>query len=67
MKLYLVQHGEAVSESVDPARPLTEQGRQAAQRVAAFAARLKLEAHQIRHSGKTRDKRYATCNMEEKK
>ena len=54
MELYLVQHGEAEPKSVDPARPLTARGRQDAGRVAAFAARLGLEVHQIRHSGKTR-------------
>jgi phosphohistidine phosphatase len=54
MKIYLVQHGEAEPESVDPDRPLTAQGRQDVQQVAAFAARLSLEVGQIRHSGKTR-------------
>lgn len=54
MKIYLVQHGEAEPESVDPARPLTAQGHQDVQQVAAFAARLGLEVEQIRHSGKTR-------------
>ena len=54
MKVYLVQHGEAKPKSVDPTRPLTERGRQEAQRVAAFAERLGLEVRQIRHSGKTR-------------
>jgi phosphohistidine phosphatase len=56
MKVYLVQHGEAESRSVDPARPLTERGRQDVQRVAAFAARMGLrhEVGQVRHSGKTR-------------
>jgi phosphohistidine phosphatase len=54
MKIYLVQHGEAEPESVDPARPLTAQGRQDVQQVAAFAARLGLEVEQIRHSGRTR-------------
>jgi phosphohistidine phosphatase len=52
--LYLVQHGEAEPESVDPARGLTTRGRADVERVAAFAARFGLEIHQIRHSGKTR-------------
>ena len=52
MKVYLVQHGEAEPKSVDPARPLTQQGRQEVEQVAAFAARLGVA--QIRHSGKTR-------------
>ena len=54
MEIYLVQHGEAQPKSVDPARPLTERGRQDAQRVAAFAVRMGLKVEQIRHSGKTR-------------
>ncbi len=54
MKIYLVQHGEAEPKSVDPARPLTARGRADAERVAAFAARLGVEVHQIRHSGKLR-------------
>jgi phosphohistidine phosphatase len=54
MNIYLVQHGEAEPKSVDPARPLTARGRQEAEQVAAFAARLGLELGQVRHSGKTR-------------
>jgi phosphohistidine phosphatase len=54
MKVYLVQHGEAEPKSVDPARPLTERGRQEVRRVATFSERLGLEVRQIRHSGKTR-------------
>jgi phosphohistidine phosphatase len=54
MKVYLVQHAEAEPKSVDPARPLTARGRQEAERVATFAARLGLTVGQIRHSGKTR-------------
>lgn len=54
MRIYLVQHGEAKPKDADPTQPLTERGRQEAQRVAAFAKRLGLEVRQIRHSGKTR-------------
>jgi phosphohistidine phosphatase len=54
MNVYLVQHGEAKAESVDPARPLSDQGRADVGRVAAAAARLGVEVHQIRHSYKTR-------------
>jgi len=54
MQVYLVQHGEAQPKDVDPNRPLTEGGRHETQRVAALAARLKLNVGQIRHSGKTR-------------
>lgn len=54
MKLYLVQHGEAVPRSEDPERPLTAQGRDDVTRVAAFAHRAGIEVDQIRHSGKRR-------------
>lgn len=54
MRVYLVQHGAAQPKDVDPARPLTERGRQETGHVAALAARLDLGVHQIRHSGKTR-------------
>ncbi len=36
MALYLVQHGAAKSESEDPVRPLTEEGRRVVERVAEF-------------------------------
>jgi phosphohistidine phosphatase len=54
VNVYLVQHGEAQPKDIDPARPLTERGREEAQRVASFAARLGLAVGQICHSGKTR-------------
>jgi len=54
MQIYLVQHGQAQPKDVDPSRSLTERGRQETERVAALAARLDLNLHQIRHSGKTR-------------
>jgi phosphohistidine phosphatase len=54
MELYLVRHGEAMSEAEDPERPLTARGRQEAQRVSAVAARLGLRLAEIRHSGKRR-------------
>lgn len=54
MRVYLVQHGEAMSKSEDPARPLTERGRDDVARVAAFAQRAGVKVAQIRHSGKRR-------------
>jgi phosphohistidine phosphatase len=54
MRLYLVQHGEAVAEAEDPARPLSAQGREEVARVAAFARQAGVEVDQIRHSGKRR-------------
>lgn len=64
MKLYLVQHGEAVPKSEDPKRPLSEQGREDVSRVAAFAQSAGLRVHQIRHSGKRRAKETAAILAE---
>ena len=54
MKLYLMQHGEAMSKAENPERPLNEQGRENAIRVANFLAQAGIRIHQIRHSGKRR-------------
>ena len=62
--LYLVQHGEATAESVDPRRPLTTIGRATVERVAAWAARVGLKVDQIRHSGKLRAQETATVFAE---
>jgi phosphohistidine phosphatase len=54
MELYLVQHGEATTESDDPQRPLTERGKAEVEKVARYAAGLKLPVSLILHSGKLR-------------
>jgi len=54
MKLYLVQHAEAVPKEVDPDRPLSADGRRDAERVAGFLATASVNAVRIVHSGKTR-------------
>jgi phosphohistidine phosphatase len=54
MFLYLVQHAEAKSEEEDPARDLTEKGREDIESVAHHLKRLKVQVKQIFHSGKTR-------------
>jgi len=54
MKVYLVQHAEAMSEDQNPNRPLTDLGRQHTAWVADVAVKLGVELEQIRHSGKTR-------------
>ncbi len=54
MKVYLVQHAEALSKEINPDRPLSEVGRQHANNVASTAAQLGVTVQQIRHSGKTR-------------
>ena len=55
MQIYLVQHGEAKPEEIDPQRRLTESGARAVQNVADFlrtSGGLKVDA--IWHSGKPR-------------
>ncbi|MFO1129193.1 MAG: phosphohistidine phosphatase SixA [Rhodospirillales bacterium] len=54
MFLYLLQHGEAVPETVDPERPLTPQGRQDIERIGDFLAEAGVEVGRILHSGKLR-------------
>ncbi len=54
MQVYLVQHGEAKPDAEDPARPLTDRGREEVRRVARHAAALGLQVAEIRHSGRLR-------------
>ena len=64
MIVYLVQHGEAKSESEDPQRPLTEQAIAAVRRMAEWAARAGVKPDEIRHSGKLRASQTATIMAE---
>jgi len=59
MHLYLVQHGEAKAEKEDPARPLTDRGREEVRRVARHAMGLTLWIAEIHHSGKLRARQTA--------
>ena len=54
MKLYLVQHGNAVSKEENPDRPLSEQGRADVTKVAEFIRPLKIEVNCLWHSKKAR-------------
>lgn len=54
MKLYLIQHGEAVDKEVDSSRPLTAEGRETVSRVAHFAKQAGVTFSAVWHSGKTR-------------
>lgn len=56
MFLYLVQHAEAQSKEVDPARDLTEKGSEDIEAVAHHLKRLNVQVSQIFQSGKTRAK-----------
>jgi len=60
VKLYLMQHGEAVWEEHDPTRPLTEKGRADVQRVVRYAvAHAGVRVDRIVHSGKLRARQTA--------
>jgi phosphohistidine phosphatase len=60
MNIYLVQHGEAVDESIDPERPLTDKGRAETIRVAAHAGKhAGIEVLAVTHSGKLRARQTA--------
>ena len=54
MKLYLAQHGEALSKEEDPERPLSEQGRRDVQAIAALVAEAGVQVTRVWHSGKRR-------------
>ena len=54
MDIYLIQHAESVPEIEDPARPLSDEGKATMEKVAAFAARLKIKPDFIFHSEKLR-------------
>jgi len=59
MALYLVRHGKALAEEVDPNRPLSEEGRRDVSRMATFVQPLELPVSTIWHSGKLRAKETA--------
>jgi len=65
MEVYLVQHGEAKPEAVDPARSLTDHGREEVGRVARRAAALRLQVAEIRHSDKLRARQTAEILAEQ--
>jgi len=54
MKLYLAQHGEALTKEEHTERPLSDKGRIDVGRVAWHLAMLGLEVAEVQHSGKTR-------------
>jgi phosphohistidine phosphatase len=58
VKLYLVQHGDALSKEADPDRPLSGQGRDDVTRMAAFL-RGRFRSARVCHSGRTRARQTA--------
>jgi phosphohistidine phosphatase SixA len=54
MKLYLVQHGDAVPGDTDIARPLSQKGKRDVRQLGDFLARNGIAVSRITHSGKLR-------------
>jgi phosphohistidine phosphatase len=66
MKLYLVQHGDALSKTINPKRPLSDQGHQDVQKMAQFLKQSDVKVEQVIHSGKLRARQtadYLSKNM----
>jgi len=59
MRLYLVQHGTALSKEADPDRPLSPEGAREVGEMVAFFARRHLSVNELWHSGKTRARQTA--------
>ena len=59
MKLYLVQHGEALSPEIDPDRPLSPEGRNKLEKLGAFFSAHGFPLSAILHSEKLRTKQTA--------
>ncbi len=54
MKVYLVRHGQALSASQDPARPLSAEGRREIGQLARTLAQMHLTVGRVIHSGRLR-------------
>ncbi len=59
MKIYLMQHGVALSKEVDAERSLSDQGRNDIERVADFLRTAGIRVTRVAHSGKTRARQSA--------
>lgn len=59
MKLYLVQHGEALPKETEPERPLSERGRNDVRKLAGFLSESGVRVERVFHSGKTRARQTA--------
>ena len=59
MRLYLVQHGDALTEDVDPERRLSDRGQADIERLLAWLVTNKVTVSKICHSGKARARQTA--------
>ena len=64
MKLYLVQHGDALARDVDPERPLSDRGQHEVQAMAGFLSQAGIRARCVQHSGKRRAEQTAAMLAE---
>ena len=65
MKVYLVRHGSALSSHEDPERPLSEEGRYEATRLADFVAKAGIKVHETWHGPKARARETAQMLFEQ--
>ena len=54
MNLFIVQHGQAMTDKEDPTRPLNSDGIKDSEKVAKWLVTSQIEVDEIRHSGKKR-------------
>ena len=54
VEIFLVRHGQALAENEEPRRPLSPEGAEEVEKMAAWAHGRNLRVRQIRHSGKLR-------------
>lgn len=59
MKLYLIQHGQALSKEENPKRPLSENGKTDVEKIAKFLNQTNLDIHRLLHSEKLRARQTA--------
>lgn len=59
MRLYIVQHGDALPKDVDPDRPLSDRGRADIRGLTEYLSNNNVQIAQILHSGKTRARQTA--------
>lgn len=64
MKLYLVQHGEALAKDVDPDRPLSPGGEKDIRNMAGFLQAAGVGVDRVLHSGKLRARQSAEILVE---
>jgi phosphohistidine phosphatase len=64
MHLFIVQHGQAMTDKEDPTRPLSSDGLNDSEKMARWLAASQIEVDQIWHSGKKRAEQTASIFAE---